>query len=95
VAFKRRNNVSGVESVQVPLRWDPENKPQQVSESVDGKDNERLASAGLHAVLEGRASREGVDLIAMGHECDSRKLLSFICHKDAGATECTDFYKVK
>jgi hypothetical protein len=51
--------------------------------------------AGSHIVLEGRATREGVDLIAMGHKHNSRKSLCFICHKDAGSTECTDFYEAK
>jgi hypothetical protein len=51
--------------------------------------------AGSHIVLEGRATREGVDLIAIGYKYNSRKSLCFICHKDAGSTECTDFYEAK
>jgi hypothetical protein len=52
--------------------------------------------AGSHIVLEGEATREGgVGLIAIGYKYNSRKSLCFICHKDAGATECTDFYEAK
>jgi hypothetical protein len=51
--------------------------------------------AGSHIVLEGRAAREGVDLIPIGCKHDSRKSLCFVCHKDAGSTECTDFYEAK
>jgi hypothetical protein len=51
--------------------------------------------AGSHIVLEGQVTREGVDLIAIGCKCNCRKSLCFICHKDAGSTECTDFYKAK
>ena len=51
--------------------------------------------AGSHTVLEGRAIVEGVDLIAIGCKCNSRKSFCFICHKDAGSTECTDFYEAK
>ena len=47
--------------------------------------------AGPHIVLEGRATREGVDLIAIGYKYNSRKSLCFICHRDASLTECTDF----
>jgi hypothetical protein len=45
---------------------------------------------GSHIGLDGRAARGGVDLIAIGCKCDSRKSLCFICHK-----ECTDFYEAK
>jgi hypothetical protein len=51
--------------------------------------------AGSHIVLEGRATREGVNLIAIGYKYNSRKSLCFICHKDAGSTECPDFYEAK
>jgi hypothetical protein len=51
--------------------------------------------AGSHIVLEGQATREGVGLIAIGYKYNSRKSLCFISHKDAGATECTDFYEAK
>ena len=51
--------------------------------------------AGAHIVLEGRATREAVDLIAIGYKYNSRKSLCFICHKDTGSTECSDFYEAK
>ena len=51
--------------------------------------------AGSHIVLEGQATREGVDLIAIGYKYNSRKSLCLICHKGAGSTECNDFYEAK
>jgi hypothetical protein len=51
--------------------------------------------AGSHIVLEGRATREGVGIIAVGYKYNSRKSLCFICHRDTGSTECTDFYEAK
>ena len=52
---------------------------------------------GSHHILAlvGRATREGVDLIAIGYMYNSRKSLCFIYHKGAGSTECTDFYEAK
>jgi hypothetical protein len=75
MVFKRQNNVSGVEFVQVSLWRGSQNKSQLVSESMDrNKNDEGLASQVSHvAVLEGPATREGVDLIAIGHEHNSRK----------------------
>ncbi len=50
--------------------------------------------SGAHLVLEGRAT-EGVDLIAIGYKCNSRKVISFICHRNAGSTKCTGLYEAK
>jgi hypothetical protein len=50
--------------------------------------------SGAHLVLEGRAT-EGVDLIAIGCKHNSRKVISFICHRNAGSTKCTGFYEAK
>jgi hypothetical protein len=52
-------------------------------------------SMGSHIVLEGWATREGVDLVAIGYKYNLRKSLCFICHKDTGLTEFTDFYEAK
>ena len=51
--------------------------------------------AGSHLVLEGHATLEDVHLIAIGYRYNSRKTIFFLCHADAGPTECTDFYEAK
>ncbi len=86
--------MSAVESLQVSLRRDSKNKSQSVSKSIDRKDDEGLASRVSYS-LEGRATREGGDLIAIGYKYNSRKSLCFICQKNAGSTEYTDFYEAK
>jgi hypothetical protein len=50
--------------------------------------------SGAHLVLEGKAT-EGVDLIAVGCKCNSRKVICFICHRNAGSTKFTGFYEAK
>jgi hypothetical protein len=50
--------------------------------------------SGAHLALEGRAT-EGADLIAIGHKCNWRKVISFICHRNAGSAKCTGVYEAK
>lgn len=49
--------------------------------------------AGSHLLLE--AVVEDVPIIAIGYKYNSRKVICFVCHKEAGDTELTDTYEAK
>lgn len=49
--------------------------------------------AGSHLVLESKI--DDVEVVAIGYKYNARKVICFVCHKDAGDTEITDHYEAK
>ena len=50
---------------------------------------------GCWVVMEGRAEREGVDLVALGYKYNKKKVLLFVMTKGAASTRAGDPYKAK